>query len=45
MHDTAGIVGVAQHVERAQIVVVEQLVELLSGATNAIQHDLTRSIR
>jgi hypothetical protein len=27
MHDTARIIGVAQDVERAQIIVVEQLVE------------------
>jgi hypothetical protein len=45
MRDTPGIVGVAQHVERAQVIVVEQLVELLSGATNTPQHDLARRIR
>lgn len=45
MQDTGGIVGIAQHVERAEIIVVEQLVELSSGATDAPQHDLTRGIR
>ena len=40
MRDTPGIVGVAQHVERAQVIVVE----LSSGATNTPQHDLARRL-
>ena len=45
VHDAAGVVGVAQHVERAQVVLVEPLVEVLSCPTDALRRDLTGRVR